>query len=225
MSVKLNNEVGPYFQSAKGVRQGDPMLPTLFNMVAKCLMKMVLKAQANGLITGFAPGLIYNGVVILQYANDTIFCIKHDPEQAVNLKFLLYMFELMSGLKFNYLKSEIVVIGGDNEIAMYSEMFNCQVGLLLLKYLGVPVTFSKLKNINWDFLEAKLITKLDAWVCDSASSFARLTLLDSCLSGIPSYYMAMFRLNKTFIGKMDKHRRRFFGLGKEKKSLLHGEVE
>jgi hypothetical protein len=36
-------------------------------------------------------------------------------------------------------------------------MFNCQFGLLRIKYLGVPVTFSKLKNSNWDFLEAKLI--------------------------------------------------------------------
>jgi hypothetical protein len=40
----------------------------------------------------------------------------------------------MSSLKINYLKSEIVVIGKDNEIAkLYSEMFNCQVGLLHLK--------------------------------------------------------------------------------------------
>jgi hypothetical protein len=61
MHVKLNNELGPYFQSAKGVRQGDPMSPTLFNLVAECLMKMVLKAQENGLITSFAPGLIDNG--------------------------------------------------------------------------------------------------------------------------------------------------------------------
>jgi hypothetical protein len=49
---------------------------------------------------------------------------------------------------------------------------------------------------------------------------ARLTLLDSCLSCIPSYYMAMFLLNKTFIGKMDKHRRRFFGLGKRRKKPI-----
>jgi hypothetical protein len=56
------------------------------------------------------------------------------------------MFELMSGLKINYLKSEIMVIRGDNEIAkLYSEMFNCQVGLLPLKYLGVTVSFSMLK--------------------------------------------------------------------------------
>jgi hypothetical protein len=107
VSVKLNNEMGPYFQSAKAVRRGDPMSPTFFNMVAECLTKMVLRAQENGLITGFAPDLIDNGVVVLQYADDTIFYIKHDPEQAVNLKLLLYMFELMSGLKINYLKVKL----------------------------------------------------------------------------------------------------------------------
>jgi hypothetical protein len=32
--------------------------------------------------------------------------------------------------------------------------------------------------------------------------------------------MAMFLLNKTFIGKMDKHGRRFFGLGKRRKNPI-----
>jgi hypothetical protein len=44
VSVKLNNEIGSYFQSAKGVRQGDPWSPTLFNLVAESLTKMVLRA-------------------------------------------------------------------------------------------------------------------------------------------------------------------------------------
>jgi hypothetical protein len=75
-----------------------------------------------------------------------------------------------------------------------------------------------LKNIDLDFLDAKLIKKLDAWICDSVSSKARLTLLDSCLSGITSFYMAMFLLNKTFGKKLvDKHRRWFFWAGKKKK--------
>jgi hypothetical protein len=67
-------------------------------------------------------------------------------------------------------------------------------------------------------LEAKLNKKFDAWICDSASSRARLTLLDSCVSGIPSYYLAMFLLNKTFIGKLDQHRRRFVGLVKQRET-------
>jgi hypothetical protein len=60
-------------------------------------------------------------------------------ENAVNLKLLLYMFELMSGLKINYTRSEIFMIGGDNNIAeMYSSMFGCKIGLLPMTYLGMP---------------------------------------------------------------------------------------
>lgn len=78
--VKLNNQLGPYFVSHKGVRQGDPLSPILFNFAADCLTKMMQKAQANGLIKGLAKNLIPNGVAILQYADDTIICIENDVE-------------------------------------------------------------------------------------------------------------------------------------------------
>jgi hypothetical protein len=83
--------------------------------------------------------------------------------------------------------------------------------------LGVSLTSSNLKNIDWDFLDAKMTKKLDAWICDSASSGASLTLLDSCLSRIPSYYMEMFILNKTFVDKLYKHWRIFFWARKKNK--------
>ena len=84
------------------MRQGDPVSPFLFNIAAECLCKMVLQAQTNGLIDGLASDLVDKGVAILQYADDTILCIEHNPEKALNLKLLLYMFELMSGLKINF---------------------------------------------------------------------------------------------------------------------------
>jgi hypothetical protein len=99
VTVKLNDEIGAYFQSTKGVRQGDPLSPFLFNMGGEVLTKMVLQAQHNGLFVGLAPDLVENGVRILQYVNDAVFCISHDPKKAVNLKLLLTIFEMMSGLK------------------------------------------------------------------------------------------------------------------------------
>lgn len=110
-SVKLNNFTGAYFQSHKGVRQGDPLSPFLFNMAAECLCKMVLNAPKNKLIVGLATDLIENGVAILQYADDTVkkLCIDHDTDRALNLKLLLYMFEMMYGLKIKFQKVESFV--------------------------------------------------------------------------------------------------------------------
>jgi hypothetical protein len=153
VSVKINNEMGPYFQSAKGVRQGGPLSWTLFNIIAESLAKMVMRAQANNMLVGLAPDLIPNGVAVLQYANDTVLCISHDPEKATNLKLLLYSFELMSRLKINFMKSEIFTIGGDNDIDdFYSHMFGCQVGTLPMKYLGVPISSVSLKTSDWDYV-------------------------------------------------------------------------
>ena len=140
--MKIHNQIGPYFQSAKGVRQGDSMSPTLFNMAAECLSKMVRNAQKNGLIVGMAPDLIEKGVAILQYADDTVICLDHNFDSALNVKLLLYMFGLMSRLKINYTKSEIYLVGGDNIIAeTYVDMFGCRVGMLPLQYLGMLVSF------------------------------------------------------------------------------------
>jgi hypothetical protein len=165
-----------------------------------------------------APDLIDKGVAIMQYADDTVLCLSHEPDKAVNLKILLYLFELMSGLKINYQKSEIFLIGGDNDIAnSYTDMFGCQIGTLPMKYLGVPVSFRGLKKSDLNFIDIKFTKKLDAWVGGSSSSGGRLTLVDSCLSNLPSYIMAMFLLNKTFIEKLDVHRRRFFWHGKKQK--------
>jgi len=58
VSVKLNDQMRPYFRSYKGVRQGDPLSPIFFNFVADYLARMVRHSQQNGLITGLAENII-----------------------------------------------------------------------------------------------------------------------------------------------------------------------
>jgi hypothetical protein len=43
---------------------------------------MIRKAQLSGLITEKAENLIPHGVVVLQYADDTIICLKDDINNA-----------------------------------------------------------------------------------------------------------------------------------------------
>lgn len=81
------------------------------------------------MLVGLALDLIEKGVAVLQYVDDTILCIHHVRENMINLKLLLYLFEMMSGLKINYDKSEIYALGADNNImAAYSDLFGCKVG-------------------------------------------------------------------------------------------------
>jgi hypothetical protein len=52
VAIKTNDTLGPYFTTHKGVRQGDPFSPLLFNLVADGLACMIHKAQVEGLIVG-----------------------------------------------------------------------------------------------------------------------------------------------------------------------------
>ena len=92
LSVKVNDILGNYFQSGKGVRHGDPLSPLLFNLAADGLSKMIQQAQRNGLIQGLVPGYVENGIAILQYADDTILCLQDEDDSAQNMKLLLYLF-------------------------------------------------------------------------------------------------------------------------------------
>jgi hypothetical protein len=72
------------------------------------------------------------------------------------------MYELMAGLKINFLKSEIMMINDEgNWAARYAEIFNCQMGSFPIKYLGVHVCPNRLHVADWLPLVEKTDKKLD----------------------------------------------------------------
>jgi hypothetical protein len=57
----LNGELDEYFGTYKGLRQGDPLSPLLFNLVADALATILRKGSQVGLIKGLVPELIEGG--------------------------------------------------------------------------------------------------------------------------------------------------------------------
>jgi hypothetical protein len=70
--------VGRFFQTKKGLRQGDLLSPLLFNLVADMLATLIARAQEEGQINALVPHLVEGGLSILQYADDTILFMDHD---------------------------------------------------------------------------------------------------------------------------------------------------
>ena len=76
VGIKVNDDLGSFFQTQKGLRQGDPMSPILFNIVGDMLAIFISRAKEAGLLSGIVPHLIEDGLSILQYADDTILFLK-----------------------------------------------------------------------------------------------------------------------------------------------------
>jgi hypothetical protein len=79
--------------------------------VVDTLALVLKKANGAGHIKGVISHLLPIGVTHLEYADDTMIMIENDDTRITNLKFILMCFELLFGLKINYHKSKVIVMG------------------------------------------------------------------------------------------------------------------
>ncbi|XP_071694501.1 uncharacterized protein [Rutidosis leptorrhynchoides] len=86
----------------------------------------------------------------LQYADDTIFFGSWSLENIENLMKLLKCFELSSGLKVNYFKSNLFGVGVDKkEVEETASLFCCKVGSFPFIYLGLSIGAKMSKISSW----------------------------------------------------------------------------
>ena len=82
VGIRVNDDIGRYFQMHKGLRQGDPMSSILFNIVVDMLTILIGRAKDAGQVGSLVPHLVDGGVSVLQYADDTIIFMDHDLAKA-----------------------------------------------------------------------------------------------------------------------------------------------
>ena len=85
--------------------------------------------------------------LVLQYADDTVIFMDNDLERAKNMKLLLCAFEQLLGLKINFHKSELFCYEAAKANQFdYEQIFGCDLGSFLFRYLGIPMHHRKLMN-------------------------------------------------------------------------------
>ena len=94
-----------FFSLERGVRQGDPLSPSLFIVAVETL---TIAIRQNPSIKGISIGK--EETKLLQYADDTT-AVLSDTNSAKILFDLLNNFEYFSGLQINYTKTEGMWIG------------------------------------------------------------------------------------------------------------------
>ncbi|XP_026442407.1 uncharacterized protein LOC113341915 [Papaver somniferum] len=143
--VLVNGSVAGYFKIKKGIRQGDPISPFLFLLVGEALNFMIKQAQEQGILTGFQVKPDVKIVSHLQFADDTLIFLDADVEQVRNLRLVLLSFEILTGLKINFSKSQIYGVGYDGDLSIFSSILGYYHGSLPTCYLGLPLGDKKKK--------------------------------------------------------------------------------
>lgn len=160
IGIMLNGEDSSYFKAGKGLRQGDPLSPFLFNLVGDGLSKMLTKATSKGLIKGLLHDFKLGGIVALQYTDDTILFSKAEDSALRNLKCVLMWYEQISGMRINFHKSELVPLNLETDEAhRFAHVMSCPLGSFPIKYLGVPLHYDNLSREDIQPLVDKMLKK------------------------------------------------------------------
>ena len=142
--VYVNGHLSSFFSLSRGVRQGCPLSPLLYVLVAEVL---ACNIRANPRIVGLSlPGSVSPLPVISQYADDTSFIVTSDD--SIKATFDTYsLFEKGSGAKLNQSKSKGLWLGS------WVGRTNPPVALdwspTKLKILGVYLGLGNLEEANW----------------------------------------------------------------------------
>jgi hypothetical protein len=126
MSILVNGSPSEEICIKRWLKQGDPLAPLLFLMVADGLGALMRMAVDKGRFKPFLVGRSGLPVSILQYADDTLCIREASVDNLWALKVILRGFELASGLKVNFWKSCIMGVNVSGEfLHMASEFLNC----------------------------------------------------------------------------------------------------
>ena len=71
-AILVNGNAKEWVKASRGLRQGDPLSPFIFTIVADVLSRMLLKAEERSLLEDFRVGRNRCRVSHLQFADDTI---------------------------------------------------------------------------------------------------------------------------------------------------------
>ena len=118
-------------------------------------------------------------------------------------------------MNINVGKSEIVPVGGVNNLDELANILHCRVGSLPMKYLGMPLGTFK-TTLIWNPILEKMEKKLSKWKRLYLSKGGKLTLLKSTLSSLPIYFLSLFSIPKAVVARLESIQRNFPGGSSER---------
>ena len=214
-AILLNGVPGRWITCHRGLRQGDPLSPFLFIIVADVLQRLIRQASMNGDLCHPIDNSL--PCPVLQYADDTLILSKGNVHSMTVLKTILDNFSLATGLTINFHKSTFVPMNVDDQTATaMATTLGCALSTFPQTYLGLPLSPHKLRASDFQPLLTSFDQYLAGWKARLLSTGCCIVLVNAVLGSLPIYFMSSTLLPKTVRELLDAKRRAFFWTGEDK---------
>jgi len=208
-SVLINGAASPFFHAERGLRQGCPLSPLLFLLVAEGLSRAIIEAKRTGRFSGILIGEQL-AITHLLFVDDVLIFCSGDRRDTRVLKEILNLFSKATGMDINVDKSSITTnhLRPEEELEIL-ENFPFKISDLDsgLKYLGFSLKANLYLKKDWKWLVGKVEKRLQVWSHRWLSRAGRLVLVKAVLEAIPVYWMSLSWIPK---GTLELIRRIFF---------------
>ena len=214
-SININGQQGAFFKGKRGLKQGDPLSPLLFVLSMEYLSRLFKHASLTPGF-GFHPHYKKMGLTHLLFADDLILFCKAHPSSVRIMMGAFHQFTVCSGLKANLEKSNIAFGGECSQIQKEClDITGFTEGHLPFRYLGLPITASRLSKGECKLLVEKITAKIRTWGSRHISYAGRVVLINSVLVGMFSFWAKFFILPQEVITQVTHVCRNFLWGGSD----------
>ena len=94
-----------------------------------------------------------------------------------------------------------------------AKLLDCKASDWPILYLGLPLGGNPKACGFWDPVIERILQRLNGWQKDYLFFGGRITLIHSCLTHIPSYFLSYFKILASVAAKIEKLQRDFLSSG------------
>ncbi|RVW39554.1 Transposon TX1 uncharacterized 149 kDa protein [Vitis vinifera] len=169
-AILVNGSAKGWVKASRGLRQGDPLSPFLFTLVADVLSRMLMRAEERNMMEGFRGGRAADS------EESFVSVWAHFWAQGVWMAYSIW-------------------------VSLWGNPKACGF---------------------WDPVVERISSRLDGWQKAYLSFGGRITLIQSCLTHLPSYFLSLFKMPASVAAKIERLQRDFLwsGVGEGKRDHL-----
>lgn len=220
--IYMNGQYSSWFPLKRGVRQGDPSAPYLYLICAE-ILSLMIRNNVN------IKGITIKGKqsILSQFADDTTLYLDGSEKSFKEAVATLSKFGLMSGLKINFEKSQVIWIGRNKNSDiryMRDKNFVWDPGTFRILGINFSTDTESIVRINYDEKLFAMKRIMSFWKKRQITPFGKITVIKTLVfSKIIHLLISLPDPHDDFVKTLEKELISFLWNGKRskiKKSII-----